>query len=243
MVLPAGTCVHATSQAEADHLRKRGFTGRIEVLPMGVNPPTATAHPTTQTTAGPPAELSLPPDHRILLYVGPMDDEPGLPAFLKACDDLEDDLAGWRIVLAGSVSTTWREAFAASARRHGKTDLVTLLPSPSARQQSALLEAASVLVSPIAGDRPAVDALQAMACSVPVVVAATAGLDQVAVRNAGRVCPVERSALRQALAELVTLPAERLLEMGAQGKKLVDERFAWPVLIPKYVDLYRSLLK
>ncbi len=242
MVLPAGTCIHATSRAEADHLRNRGFTGRIEVLPMGVDPGTTLAHPTAQTTAGPPAELSLPPDHRILLYLGPLDDEPGLPAFLKACDDLEDDLAGWRIVLAGSVSKTWREAFAASARRHGKSDLVTLVPSPSAKQQSELLRAADVLVSPIAGDRPAVDALQAMACGVPVVVAATAGLDEVAGRNAGRVCPVERSALRQALAELVTLPAEKLREMGAEGRKLVDERFAWPALVPRYVDLYRSLL-
>lgn len=241
--LPPETCVHAVSGREADHLRSRGFDGRIEVLPMGVDAaglaaPTA---PSTEPTL--PGDLALPADRRILLYLGPMDQEPGLPPFLKACDDLEDDLAAWRVVLAGKVSRTWRELFAASARRHSKPELATLVPSPSSLVQSALLQAADLLVCPIAGDRPAVGALQAMACGVPVLVSATADLNEIASHNAGRICPVERSAIRNSLAELVTLPAPALKELGTAGQKLVRERFAWPVLAPRYVELYRSLLK
>lgn len=241
--LPPGTCVHAASRREADRLRSRRFDGRIEVLPVGVDA-TGLADPAI-AGVGPimPAGLSLPAGHRLLLYLGPVDEEPGLPPFLKACDDLEDDLAGWRVVLAGNVSKHWRELFAASARRHGKPDVVTLVPSPSIREQSALLGAADLLVSPIAGDRPPVGALQAMACGVPVLVSAAAGLDQVASRNAGRICSVERAAIRDSLAELVKLPATARREMGAAGQALVREQLAWPVLAPRFVELYRSLLR
>ena len=242
--LPAGTCVHAATQHEANHLRELRFRGRIEVLPLGVD----VATPASPQQAGHneharPEVLNASSEGRVLLYLGPMDAEPGLRLFLKACDDLEDSLAGWRIVLAGSASPEWQELLAAAARRHGKAQLATLVPSPSAAEQAALLRAADMLVSPIAGDRPAIDALFGMACGLPVLVSDHAGLDEIADRNAGRICPIDRAALRQALGELVALPAESLKAMGAAGRALVEERFAWPVLAPRYVELYRSLLK
>ena len=234
------TCLHATGRREAEHLRRIGVRGRIEVIPIGVDT-AAFSDAAAQADAQP--ALSLLPDRRILLYPGPIDDEPGLVPFLKATDDLEDALGGWHVVLAGDASDSWSRIFAASTRRHGKEDLVTLFQAPSDEIRAALMRRSEIVVLPQATDRPPIGALQAMAYGVPVLISPGSGLDEVAPAGAGRVCPPQRSAIRNALGEMLAQERSALRRMGKAARMLVQERFTWPVITSRFAELYRSLFK
>jgi len=238
--LAGQTCLHATGQREARHLRRIGVRGRIEVIPIGVD--TAAFSDAVAEADAQPA-LSLLPDRRILLYPGPIDDEPGLVPFLKATDDLEDALDGWHIILAGDASDSWSRTFAASTRRHGKEDLVTLLQAPNDKIRAALMRRSEIVVLPQATDRPPIGALQAMAYGLPVLISPESGLDEVAPAGAGGVCPPQRGAIRNTLGEMLALEPPALRRMGQAARLLVQERFAWPAIAPRFANLYRSMLE
>jgi len=234
------TCLHATGKPEADHLRRIGVRGPIEIIPVGVD---AACPATAHTPPDEPGGLSLPADRRLLLYAGPIYGEPGLVPLLKACDDLETCLDGWHVVLAGTASEAWYQTFRAATRRHGKEDLVTVLRTLDRPARTALLRRADLAACPTTVDRPPIGALEALAAGLPVLTSPQSGLDDFADAGVARLCPVERGAIRDALAELLTLTPAQRATMGAAARTLVQQRYTWPTLAPSYARLYRSLVR
>ena len=112
---------------------------------------------------------------------------------------------------------------------------------PNPQRQQELLRRAELLVQPALQDRTPVASLQALSVGVPVVVSTECGLPQVEACAAGRVVVPNRAAIKRALKGLLTQPPERLAEMGANGARLIREHFDWGRLVPRYVELYRTL--
>lgn len=238
-LLPADTWVHAVSEQEAQHLRARGIRGRIEIVPLGVNAKSL-HHDGTEGSSVP--DWPVPRDARVIAYVGPLDDEPGLAPFLKACSDLEPDLDGWHIVLAGQADEHWQDLFAAAVRRHGGEGLVSLLPSPSSEVQAAILRRADLFVSPNTLDRPPAGALQAMACGVPVLTTPASGLSELAKNAAVQICQPDRAAFGEALEALIGSSPQARRQMGAAARDLVSTRYAWSAVAPRHLALYHSII-
>jgi starch synthase len=99
--------------------------------------------------------------------------------------------------------------------------------------------------------------LEAMACGAPVVASAVGGILEVVVDGVtGRLVPFDADPvtafpldagrfardLAARLAELMANPA-LCEQMGAAGRKRVEQTFAWQAIAAQTVDLYRGLLK
>jgi len=85
--------------------------------------------------------------------------------------------------------------------------------------------------------------LEAMERGLPVMLSRCGGLDQYITSEHGWVVPVENmSALRRALAEALEAPPERLAEMGAACRRLVETNFDMSSVAMRYLALFATLI-
>lgn len=84
--------------------------------------------------------------------------------------------------------------------------------------------------------------LEALACRVPVVISENCHFPEVQEVGAGRVVPLDATAVADALAAILVDPTGAK-SMGEAGRLLVEQRFTWPKVAAQTLNLYERLLK
>jgi len=84
--------------------------------------------------------------------------------------------------------------------------------------------------------------LEALACGVPVLIMRQCHFPEVAEAKAGIVIDPDPDQLAEALTKLLDNPELRK-EMGANGRRLVTERFTWDKIVEQMIELYRNVLR
>lgn len=104
--------------------------------------------------------------------------------------------------------------------------------------------AADIFVMPSLEENLGQTCLEAMACGVPVIGTNVGGTpDMIKSGKTGiLVNPGSAEALAQAIDWMMSHPRERE-EMGVSGRKLVEEKFAFPIQAKRYVQVYEALLR
>lgn len=107
-----------------------------------------------------------------------------------------------------------------------------------------VLRAIDILVLPSLWEGFPVSVLEAMASGLPVVASDVGGVSEVVQngRNGVLVRPADYRHLSTALYNLIREP-ERILRLGAEGKKLVGEKFTLKKMIEDTEDIYDKLLR
>jgi glycosyltransferase involved in cell wall biosynthesis len=84
--------------------------------------------------------------------------------------------------------------------------------------------------------------IEAMAMGVPVIVSDRCHLPEVARCGAGWQIPATLPELMGALEQVLRNSDAANAEIGSCGRRLVQERFAWPVVARQMAELYRWVL-
>jgi len=210
--LRAASGVHVCNADACDVLRRKGFTGTIEVLPLGVD--VARFHP------GPPPDTEAGALH--IGYVGRLDAHKGVEMLVEAVAGQ----AGWTLHVVGDGPQ------AADIRRraaplHEQVSITGFVPT---EELPAVYRSFDVVVIPSLETPRWTEqfcrvAVEAMASGVPIVASSSGALPEV-VGDAGVfVPPGNPAALRTALLELAADP-ERRAALGRVGRER-SQRFAW----------------
>lgn len=182
---------------------------------------------------------------RTLLYVGRMDRSSawkGVDVLLRAFAALAEEVPEARLRLVGDGDAL--PGLRALAAQLGVAERVE---TPGALRGDALANAirtAAVLALPSLTDAESfgMTLIEAMACATPVVGSRAGGIPHVV--DDGEtgllVPPGNPAVLATACAELLSdgALADRL---GAAGRRTAEQRYAWPRLTGRYLDLFRSL--
>lgn len=204
------------------------------------------------------AEHRLDPERPMLLYVGRITRQKGLPHLLDAVAHLDDDV---QVVLcAGSPDTPeiGEEVASGIARLQDERGSVTwieqMLPRPDVVQ---LLSHADVFVCPSIYEPMGIVNLEAMACETAVVASAVGGIPEVVADGETGLLvgfeagddaygsPRDPAGFARDLAdaiEAVVGDPERATAMGVAGRRRAVEHFDWDVIAQRTLDLYRSLV-
>ena len=162
-------------------------------------------------------------------------------AFLEATG--ENGLRPWRLVIAGDGAPAYVDELKRAAREEGGDGRVVFTGWLEGEAKAAALKEAALLAMPSHQENFGLSAVEAMACGVPVVVSDRVNLaPEIEAAGAGWVVSLSDGALRQALDAALRDPEERA-GRGDAGRRLVTERFTWPVVAGRLVDLYRSILR
>ncbi len=202
--------------------------------------------------------IGMDPSAPSVVFVGRITRQKGLPYLLRAAAAFPDDVQ--LVLLAGAPDTPEIEAEVRSlidelrVARPGRVLWEpAMLPRPEVVQ---VLTHASVFVCPSIYEPMGIVNLEAMACETAVVATATGGIPEVVVdgetgvlvpiepRADGSGAPVDADAFVRDLGDAVNgvlADGERARAMGVAGRRVAVERFAWPAIAERTVEVYRSV--
>jgi len=185
------------------------------------------------------AERDLPTGHPVLLWMGRIHPEKGLPVLLEALRDRR--LRHAHLLLAGEVedAALCRELRSAAGSPE-LTGRVRFLDWVDEVQKSELMTLADLFVFPSRRENFGLAAAEAAASGLPVVVTEGCGVAAVVRGRAGLVCAQTPHGLAEAIDRALTEPG--LLDRLRAGTAGVARQLDWPPVVAFVERLYREVL-
>lgn len=238
--LRAARLLHATSELEAEAIRRYGLRQPIAVLPNGIDLPAPGAAPPREILESRFPELR---DQRWLLFLGRLDPKKGLDLLLEIWGELGARAPGWRLVVAGpdlgGYGAKMVAAVTADPELRSRTTFTGMLEG---EEKGAAFAHAQLFVLPTRGENFGIAVAEALAHGTPVLTTTAAPWELLRRRGCGWWVAPEAGALRAALVEALLLPPSELARMGAIGRSVVAEEFSWDSIGAQWVEVYRWLL-
>jgi glycosyltransferase involved in cell wall biosynthesis len=231
--LAAASALHATSEAEAAHLREFRLPPEILMLPNGVRLPEA-AGPGMSDTAD-----MRDPSIRTVLFVGRLHPVKGLDSLLRAWALLRP--AAWSLRLVGPDEGGHRAELERLVAAEGMGSGVSFAGIREGGALQREYRRASLFVLPSRMESFGMAVVEAFAHGLPVITTAGTPWRGIGEEGCGWCCDGSVSGLAAALREAVALSPDELARMGGRGRKLVAARYDWNAVAAGFLDLYKRL--
>ena len=221
----------ARNSEAIDVLRKKGYTGRAEVITHGVDPSVFAG------VKGIREELGVS-GKSVVGYVGALVPHKGLDLLLKAAQPLDV-----MVLLVGGGEA--EPALRSQAAELGMSDRVRFVPPVQHGRVPALLASMDLFVLPSRTvpnwrERFGRVLIEAMAAGVPVIGSSSGEIPSV-IGRAGRIfAEGDATALRTELDAVLRNPAERL-RLQKEGRARVEQEYSWDVIAKRTFQIYTAV--
>ena len=220
---------------------------RIHVIHNGIDPEIYKPDPSPETLV----RFGIDPSRPYAFFNGRITRQKGLPLLLAAALDIDPQ---YQVVIVASSPDTAEigaEVDALAERvRTERGNLVWINRFLPREDLIRLHSAATVFVCPSIYEPFGLVILEAMACETAVVASRVGGIPEIVVEGeSGYLVDYDAdepraftTALAARIKELLSDPA-RASKMGKAGRQRVMDRFGWPSIAARTLDLYNSLLQ
>ena len=220
--------LHATSDQEAEEIRAAGIGAPIAIVPNGVDlPPPATR------------DSDAPDRIRRFLFLSRIHPKKGLEALVEAWRVARPP--GWELVIAGPDERGHRAEIERQARGLGADSAIRFRDAVPDTEKWHLYGTADVFVLPTSSENFGAVVAEALASSVPVITTRAAPWSALVEHGCGWWIETGVEPLAAAIREAAELTDEGRGEMGTRGRRLVADRFAWPAIASRMMEVYRWL--
>lgn len=227
-VLHAAAVLHATSQDERAAYHDLGFTGRTEVVPLGVD-----------TIARP--ELVPAAERRRVLFLGRLHHQKGIDWLTEAWARLSDDFPDWELSIVGPLDGSFAEECRA-IRDRAEGTRVTFGDPLYGADKFRWIAGADLFVMPSRSENFGIAAAEALMMEVPVIATKGTPWSGLVDAEAGWWIDPGTDALEQALRVAMQLEDAERRRMGRNGRRWIERDFSSPVIGQRWQDLYDGLV-
>jgi glycosyltransferase involved in cell wall biosynthesis len=237
--LMTASCLLALSEQEKASIKAYGYTGRVAVIPNGVN---RASECSAEEIAEFRRKYYVATGSKVMLFLSRIARKKNLPLLLKAFARNVKAQPEWVLIIAGSDERGHLQEVLALIRDLQIEKSVRLIGPVSGREKACAFTSASVFVLPSHSEGLPIAVLEAMEYGKPVV--ATDGWTlpvTTSVRYGWRV-PADEGPFEAALLEVMTTSDDTLANMGSSAKSIVREHFDWDAVAKQACSLYVSLL-
>ena len=233
------TCVCALSEQERTSIRNFGFTGRVEVIPYGMNSASSCTDAEVSDFRG---KHSVAPSSRIMLFLSRVAPKKNLPLLLNAFASVVKLAPEWKLLIAGGDERGHINEVRQLVKDLKLDNSVNLIGSAYGHAKACALTSASLFVLPSHSEGLPIAVLEAMEYGKPVLVTDGWTLPVKTTAKYGWRVPVDRESFELALREAMSTPEDKLVEMGQAARSIVREHFTWDSAAMKACSLYASLV-
>ena len=229
--LRGAACLHALNAAEVRAIRDYGLTNPICVIPNGVELPEKRGK-------------NSPAKDRILLYLGRLHPKKGLPALIEAWSRVQKNAveAGWRLKIAGWDQNGHRRDLEALVANLQVGTSVGFVGPQFGEAKSECFRTASAFVLPSLSEGLPMSILEAWSWRLPVVLTPNCNLPEGVEAGAAIEMEANVESLTTALKRLFSMSIQERDTMGANGRRLVEQRFQWRRAAGQMAEVYDWIL-
>jgi poly(glycerol-phosphate) alpha-glucosyltransferase len=237
--LSGAACLHALAEPEARALRSYGLRNPICIVPSGVDLP-------ADGPTAPPAWAAETGGRRVLLFLGRLHPKKGLLDLVRAWAKLQAEptpaAADWLLVIAGWDQGGHRARLRRLIDELGVARSVRLVGPQFGGAKAASLAFADAFVLPSVSEGLPVAVLEAWSYGLPVLMTEACNLPEgFAAGAALRIAP-DPASLAHGLRRLMALSAPDRRAIGARGRRLIQQKFAWPQIARQMSAVYEWVL-
>jgi glycosyltransferase involved in cell wall biosynthesis len=178
-------------------------------------------------------------DAPFILFMGRLNPIKGPDLLLEAFARICDRLPAHQLVFAGP-DGGMLQALRARAGQAGLAGRVHFLGHVDGAAKAGAYRFAQLLVVPSRQEAMSIVALEAGICGTPVLLTDQCGFDEVAAVDPRLIVTATRDGLVAGLLALLE-DADALQETGYRIQAFVRARYAWPIVVTRYLDLYRRI--
>ena len=230
--LACASALRALTRAEVDDYRRFGLKAPAFVVPNGVTFP---EHPDSGQFL---SEFPRLAGRRLILYLSRLHPKKKPDLLIRAWSRMGPRFADAHLVLAGPDEAGTQIGLSQLATDLGVADRVTFTGMLQGDMKWSALAAAEVFVLPSFSEGFSVAALEAMACSRPVILTRQCNFPEVAQHQAGLIVEPEERQIERALVDVLTLCAGDRAAMGARGRELVRSKYSWASVASSMIEVY-----
>ena len=240
-VLRRATHFHALTERERGELLAAGIVeDKITVIPNGIEPPPPVSAAERQAAR---RRLGLPPEDFVALFVGRLHPQKGLDVLIAAAARAKARAVSIRVLLVGPDDGAMEEC-RRQAESVGLPDRVWFTGFLTGDRKRETFAAADCFVNLSRAEAMPVTVLEALAYRRPVLVGEAAAVDGLAAADAGWIVGSgDVEAAGAALVAAAQAGPRRREELGANGRRLVEEKYSWEIVVHRYEDLFAALIR
>ena len=221
--------LHATADAEAEHLRTLGLRAPIAVVPNGVTIPE-----TGKQSAGSPDRT------RQALFLSRIHPKKGLLNLVDAWAEIDPE--NWTLVIAGPSENNHRAEVEARVREKELEDVVSFPGAIPDDEKWDWYRDSDLFVLPTFSENFGVVVAEALASGIPAITTTGAPWRPLETENCGWWIDTGVAPLANALRDAVNRTDDERLAMGGRGRRLVEDRFSWDRVAADLAAAYRWVL-
>jgi poly(glycerol-phosphate) alpha-glucosyltransferase len=236
--LRGAACLHALNEPEARAIRAYGLRNPICVLPNGVDlprdkgqVPAAWAH-------------AVGEGRKTLLFLGRLHPKKGLVNLVRAWNGVQRDGAArdWALVIAGWDQGRHERELKSLAQELGLGRSVCFAGPQFNRDKAATFASADAFVLPSLSEGLPMAVLEAWSYGLPVIMTPQCNLPEGLAADAALRIGSSPADIADGLRRLFAMAEGDRREMGKRGRRLVEERFAWPCIAEEMKAVYEWVL-
>lgn len=224
--------LHATADSEIEDIRRLGLKNKVVLAPLGVR---------VADDDGIRVEKST--GKKTLLFVSRVQKKKGLPVLIDAWAKLPEELRDcWAARIVGPDQDHHTEELTAQCNRLGVLNDFSFIGPKYGDDLDAEYRRADLFVLPTHSENFGSVVIEALARSVPVICSQGAPWKELETYKCGWWPKDSVEALQNVLMSAMPLSDSERAEMGARGKKLIEEKYTWDAVCKEMVDGYREVL-
>lgn len=230
--LYSSACIHATSQMEADNIRKLGFRNPIAIIPNGIDINEFSIQ----------AEKSKNEKHT-LLFLSRIHPKKGIEVLVEAWQQLNKALRQhWQVEIAGAGDESYIVSLQKLIVKRGLANEIRIIGPQYGEAKFAAYQRADLFVLPTYSENFGIVVAEAMACGLPVITTVGTPWEELNTFNAGWWIEIGSEPLAETLVNAMNLSEFQRKQIGQNGRQLVEEKYSIQAVASQMLELYQWVL-
>ncbi|QRY58328.1 glycosyltransferase [Sphingobacterium siyangense] len=230
--LNKASCLHATAHMEADSIRALGYKNPIAVIPNGIN-----------LSEYPLKKVEIVSQKKRVLFLSRIHVKKGIENLIAAWEKLDiSTRLNWELEIAGNGESDYIDSLNNLIKSKSLDESIRIVGSKFGDEKIRAYHDAHLFVLPTYSENFGIVIAEALACGVPVVTTNGTPWEDIKDYNAGDWIEIGVDPLVTSLEKMMKKGDLELIQMGKNGRKLIEEKYSINSVADRFFELYSWIL-